>query len=128
MKRSLATLMMAGALAAAGSSVRAQYSAGGGQGTHPKAAGAAVDGKSGAAAIAKPKHPKRPRRGWRRAAAARARRLARNGTPAQKAWAQSLVAERQQLKSQVKAGTLTKKSAGQQLRAWLDAHRPPRKA
>lgn len=43
---------------------------------------------------------------------------------AQKEYAKALRAEEKSLRAQVKAGTLTKKSAAEQLKAWRQANKP----
>jgi hypothetical protein len=46
---------------------------------------------------------------------------------AQKAYAKALRAEEKSLHAQVKAGTITKKSAAEQLKAWREANKPTAK-
>jgi hypothetical protein len=48
-------------------------------------------------------------------------------TAAQKAYAKALRAEEKSLRSQVKAGTITKQSAADQLKAWREANKPAAK-
>ena len=48
-------------------------------------------------------------------------------TAAQKAYAKALRAEQKSLRDQVKAGTITKQSAADQLKAWREANKPTAK-
>ena len=48
-------------------------------------------------------------------------------TAEQKAFAQAFRAQQKTLRDQVKAGTITKKSAAEQLKAWRAANRPTTK-
>lgn len=63
-------------------------------------------------------------------AAAKEKREARNAnlTDAQKAWQKSLNGELKTTHDGVKAGTLTKETAAQQLKAWRDANPRPKTA
>lgn len=51
-----------------------------------------------------------------------------NMTDEQKAWAKAYQAELKATREGVKAGTLTKATAAQQLKAWRDAHPHPKKS
>lgn len=44
---------------------------------------------------------------------------------AYRAYEKAYLAERRQLRSQLEAGTMTKETAAEQLKAWRKAHRPP---
>ncbi len=63
-------------------------------------------------------------------AAAKEKREAHNATltDAQKAWQKSLDGERKSTHAGVKAGTLTKETAAQQLKAWREANPRPKNA
>ncbi len=51
-----------------------------------------------------------------------------NMSDEQKAWAKAYHAEVKSTREAVKAGTLTKQTAAQQLKAWRDAHPHPKKS
>jgi hypothetical protein len=58
----------------------------------------------------------------------RARKHARNMTPAQKSWAKSARVENKALRSSVKAGTISKDAAAAQRKEWRKANPRPKKA
>ncbi len=58
---------------------------------------------------------------------ARMRRRLEHASPEQKEWLKALMAERKQLRADVKAGKIDKAAAKAQLHAWRESHKPPTK-
>jgi hypothetical protein len=52
---------------------------------------------------------------------------AKNATPEQKAYAKALIEEQKKIRAEVKAGTLDRKSAAAELKAWREANPAPKK-